>query len=803
MLQVLKHIVLEPMFILLVIVAGIYFMIARYQDGTIMLLAILFVAGISFYQNFRSRRAVEALNKFHSSDPRVIRDKSVQQILSQDVVVGDILLIEEGDMIAADGLILSSNDLSIDESILTGESVPVAKSEKKKDMVYKNTLVNNGSAVIKVVGVGRHTRVGQIGSLMRAVKVERTPLQLQIDAFLKRMIWFGVGAFILVVLFKFIQSFDFVQSAMQGLTMAMSVLPEEIPVAFSTFLALGAFRLMSHNIIVRHPQYVEGLGAATVICLDKTGTITENSMDISFFYDQKQRCSIAAGDTSKIPAELLEYAVWSSETDPFDKMEKSIHHLYEKVSPTDKRQLYTQVHEYPLGGSLPMMTHIFTDNNSNYIVAAKGASEAILPLCKLSDEDVSIFSRQAQLYAQQGYRVLAVAKSIAEKPWPVSQQEFQFTFLGLIAFHDPPKENISEVIRGFGDAGIKVNMVTGDFTGTAVAVAGQVGIGNAANVMTGQEVMQLDEEILRRKVEDTNIYARMYPESKLRLINALKQNREIVAMTGDGVNDAPALKAAHIGIAMGRKGSAVAKKAASLIISDDDLAHMLEAIALGRKIYSNLKKAIRYIISIHVPIIMIVSLPVLLYWKISEIFTPVHVIFLELIMGPTCSIVYENEPAEPDIMKRKPTAMSAGFIVTSQLMLSIVQGLIAGAACLIAGFYYLQSGSSNNEVRTVIFLTLLFCNIILTFQNRSDKLSIFYTFSFLNKLMLAVFIINLLFIAAILFIHNIQDIFMVEQPSISTFAICVITALAGTMWVELWKYYIRTKDGGKRYHQVV
>ena len=230
MLQVLKHIVLEPMFILLVIVAAIYFMIARYQDGTIMLLAILFVAGISFYQNFRSRRAVEALNKFHSSDPRVIRDKSVQQILSQDVVVGDILLIEEGDMIAADGLILSSNDLSIDESILTGESVPVAKSEKKKDMVYKNTLVNNGSAVIKVVGVGRHTRVGQIGSLMRAVKVERTPLQLQIDAFLKRMIWFGVGAFILVVLFKFIQSFDFVQSAMQGLTMAMSVLPEEIPV---------------------------------------------------------------------------------------------------------------------------------------------------------------------------------------------------------------------------------------------------------------------------------------------------------------------------------------------------------------------------------------------------------------------------------------------------------------------------------------------------------------------------------------------------------------------------------------------
>ena len=347
------------------------------------------------------------------------------------------------------------------------------------------------------------------------------------------------------------------------------------------------------------------------------------------------------------------------------------------------------------------------------------------------------------------------------------------------------------------------NMVTGDFTGTAVAVASQVGIGGTGDVMTGREVMQLDDEALRQRVPGTKIFARMYPESKLRLINALKQNQEIVAMTGDGVNDAPALKAAHIGIAMGRKGSAVAKKAASLIIADDDLAHMIEAIALGRKIYDNLKKAIRYIISIHIPIIMIVSLPVLLYWKFSEIFTPVHVIFLELIMGPTCSIVYENEPAEPGIMKRKPTTMNAGFLMTSQLMLSIVQGLIAGAACLIVGFYYLQSGSSGNEVRTVVFLTLLICNLILTFENRSDKLSILYTFSFQNKLMLAVFIINLFFISAFLFIPYMQNIFMLDKPSIFTMSICVIAALAGSMWVELWKYYIRSKNDSKRYHQVV
>jgi Ca2+-transporting ATPase len=792
-LQVFTHIVLEPMFILLVIVAVIYFIIARYQDGSIMLLAILFVAGISFFQNFRSRRAVEALNKFHSSNPLVIRENTVQQILPQDVVVGDILLIEEGEMIAADGFILSSNDLSIDESILTGESIPVAKSEKSKDIVYKNTLVNNGSAIIKVDAVGRNTRAGRIGSMMRAVQVERTPLQIQIDAFLKRMIWFGVGAFVLVVIFKFIQSFDFVESAMQGLTMAMSVLPEEIPVAFSTFLALGAYRLMAHNIIVRHPQYVEGLGAATVICLDKTGTITQNSMAISFIYDQKDRCSIPVDDTSKIPVELLEYAVWSSEKDPFDKMEKSIHQLYEKVSLTDKRKLYTQIHEYPLGGSPPMMTHIFTSDNGDYIIAAKGAPEAILPLCDLSEEEKNIFSRQSQHYAQQGYRVLAVAKSMADKPWPVSQQEFQFIFLGLIAFNDPPKENIAEVIRGFGEAGVKVNMVTGDFTGTAVAVASQVGIG-AADVMTGKEVMQLDDEVLRRKITGIKIYARMYPESKLRLINALKQNQEIVAMTGDGVNDAPALKAAHIGIAMGQKGSAVAKKAASIIIADDDLAHMIEAISLGRKIYDNLKKAIRYIISIHIPIIMIVSLPVLLYWKFSVVFTPVHVIFLELIMGPTCSIVYENEPAEPGIMKRKPARMHAGFLMSSQLILSIVQGLVAGGACLLAGFYFSQSGSSNNEVRTVIFLTLLFCNLMLTLENRSDKLSIFYILSFRNNLMVAVFIINLLFIGGIMFMPYIQKIFMVETPSIFIVVVCILTALAGTMWVELWKYYIRKKD---------
>ena len=789
LLVVMKHVVLEPMFILLVIVAAIYFIVGQYQEGFIMIVALIIVSGISVFQNIRSRTAIKALSKFHSSNPLVIRDNVRQRILSEEVVTGDIIVVEEGEIIAADGLIRSSNDLSVDESILTGESFPVSKSALKADTVYRNTLVNSGSAIIEVTAVGRHTRVGGIGVLMKNVPSEPTSLELQIKSFLKYMVALGILAFALVVIFSYRQSSDIVKAALQGLTMAMSVLPEEIAVAFSTFMALGAFRLIKKNIIVRHPQYVESLGTATVICLDKTGTITENSMRIAYLYDPFQQKSISV-ETDELPAELLEYAVWASEVHPFDAMEKAIHKLYTKSTLTDRRSHFLQIHEYPLGGTPPMMTHIFkNDENEEVIIAAKGAPEAILRQSRLSDTEYKRYSEQALEFAKQGYRVLAVGKGFTRSQWPASQQEFEFQFMGLLIFEDPPKKNITEVIKAFNDAGIAVKLITGDYAETAVAIAGRVNIHNSSNVITGSEVMRLQEPELMRTVKDINIFARMYPEAKLKVISALKKNDEVVAMTGDGVNDAPALRAAHIGIAMGNKGSAVAKKASSLVITDDNLAHMVDAIALGRRIYDNLKKAIRYIISIHIPIIMIVSLPVLLNWKFSEIFTPVHVIFLELIMGPTCSIIFENEPAEPGIMHRKPLKAKAGFLLPSQLSLSVIQGLVIGIVCLVPGYYYMHSGASETTVLTIVFLILLFSNIILTLENRSMQQSVIKTLSYPNKLMRGIVLVNFIFIIIIMTVPAIREIFKLEMLSITAILGCFIVALVGTLWIEIWKYY--------------
>ena len=592
----------------------------------------------------------------------------------------------------------------------------------------------------------------------------------------------------MVVGFNYYHSGNLVQSFLQGLTLAMSILPEEIPVAFSTFQALGAFRLLRNNIIVKQPQYVETLGSATVICVDKTGTLTQNKMSINYLYDAMTKTSIQVADNTTLPDLLIEYAMWSSETNPFDPMEKAIHELYAQKKTTDKRKQFDQVHEYPIAGKPPMMTHIFKNESGETIIAAKGAPEAILQQSTLSLEELQNIEKQTQFYAKSGYRVLGVGKGIWKKiNWPLSQQEFVFEFLGLIAFYDPPKENIAQTIKIFRDAGIPVKMITGDYPETALAIASQVQLDHTDEVITGQDVLHLSKEELQKKVRQVNIFARMFPEAKLKVINALKDNGEVVAMTGDGVNDGPALKAAHIGIAMGLRGSEVAKSAASLIITDDDLAHMTDAVALGRKIYDNLKKAIQYIVSIHIPIILIVTLPLLFSWTFTDIFSPVHVIFLELIMGPTCSIIYENEPMEADTMQRLPRKMGTTFLSLKQLSLSIIQGLMITAGCLGIGYYYLQQGSDHATIRTIIFITLLFSNIFLTLVNRSFYYSVFTTISFKNNLVPLIIGITLLLIIAFLYVPFFQHLFLLEVLSLPLLVTCIVVAMLNTLWIEIWK----------------
>ena len=788
LLNVLKEVVLEPMFILLLSACIIYFAVAQFKEGSIMLVAIFIVAGISLFQEYRSKNAVLALKKLSAPTAKVLRNGGLLAIATEQIVVNDILLLEEGEVVAADGFILAANDFSLNESILTGESFAVNKTSDNHTIVYKGTLVTSGSATIQVSSVGLNTQFGKIGWSMKEITIVKTPLQNQIRSFVRNMVWVGAIAFLLVVGFNYYQSGNLVQSFLQGLTLAMSILPEEIPVAFSTFQALGAFRLLRNHIIVKQPQYVETLGSATVICVDKTGTLTQNKMSIAFLYDAVMDVSVELKQKATLPNELIEYAMWSSETNPFDPMEQAIHTLYEMTAPSDNRKQYNQVHEYPIEGKPPMMTHIFKDSKGQTIIAAKGAPEAIMRQSNLSAATIGTIEKQSLSYAKLGYRVLGVGKGMWTQPnWPTAQQEFVFEFLGLVAFQDPPKENMVQTIQTFKDAGISVKMITGDYPETALAIARQVKLEHNGEVLTGQDIVTLSKESLQQKVKQVNIFARMFPEAKLKVIDALKDNGEIVAMTGDGVNDGPALKAAHIGIAMGDRGSEVAKSAAALILTDDDLAHMTDAVALGRKIYDNLKKAIQYIVSIHIPIILIVTLPLLLAWKFTGIFSPVHVIFLELIMGPTCSIIYENEPMEKGTMQRPPRKMGATFLSFKQLMVSIFQGILITAGCLGIGYYYMIQGQNEIAVRTFIFITLLFSNVLLTLINRSFQHSIITTISYKNRLVPLITGITLLLIGALLYVPFVCNLFQLTPLPLSSIAICVVVALACTLWMEAWK----------------
>ena len=790
---ILLEVIKEPLFIILIAASVIYFSLGETTEGIIMLVAIGLVSGISIFQENKSRNAVNELKKLASPQAKVYRNNEIIKIPTEEVVVNDLILVEDGGMIPADAKIIEAHDFTVNESILTGESLSVSKDEfSESPLIFQGTMVDSGNCVAEVTAIGKNTALGKIGTSLGAIEETKTPLQLQIKSFVRSMVIFGAIAFLLVWGINYLNSHDILNSLLFGLTLAMSVLPEEIPVAFSTFMALGAYRLYKNKVITRSPYTVETLGTASVICTDKTGTLTENRMELRAIYDfsSDSLTDLTKDDPSFNPT--IEYAVWASEILPFDPMEKSLHAFYEKLAPVDERKSAKMLHEYPLGGKPPMMTHIFQLGNGEKIIAVKGSLEGVMKPSRLSQIDTEKVLAQMERFTSKGYRVLAVGRADASiENYPKTQEEFDFEFLGLVAFYDPPKKNIGEVLKTFYTAGIEVKMITGDYAPTATAIARQIGMKSAGKILTGDEVMALDNAGLQEKVKETDIFARMFPEAKLKIVEALKQNGEVVAMTGDGVNDGPALKAAHIGIAMGKRGSEVAKSAAALVLMDDDLGHMTEAVALGRRIYENLKKAIQYIISIHIPIILVVLLPLVLGWEYTLIFTPVHVIFLELIMGPTCSIVFENEPIEPNSMNNPPRKMLQTFFSWAELSLSVVQGLTITAASLGLGYYLMTTGESIETVRTIIFTTLVFSNVFLTLVNRSFYYSVLQTIKYPNKLIPLILGISILLLAMILAIPSIQSVFDFEPVRISQIGMALAVSFLGVFWIEIWKAWRR------------
>ena len=789
-------VVSEPMVILLLVAALLYFISGQTGDAVFMTVAIILVTGISWYQESRSRNALAALKILTAPTCKVIRNGKTIDINREEIVIGDLMVVAEGSSIPADGVIVQSNDFSVNESILTGESLPVNKNQaSKNNFVFQGTAVTSGLAVCEVRAIGNQTELGKIAKGLESMAEQQTPLQKQIGNFVKKMAFVGVVVFLLVWGINYFQSGLLLDSLLKALTLAMSILPEEIPVAFTTFMALGAWRLMKRGVVVKQIKTVETLGSATVICTDKTGTITENRMALARIFEASSGEILTPHDMGMEGKALVRMAMWASEPIPFDPMETALHEAYAGTTTNDERPHFRMVHEYPLGGRPPMMTHVFENAAGERIIAAKGAPEAIMQVAQLSAEERNRVGNALETLMLEGYRVLGVAvSSFTGMVFPPQQQQLPFRLLGLVAFYDPPKKNIREVFDAFYQAGIKVKIITGDNAVTTSTIARQIHFRGAEKTMTGEDLLKMSEAEVSEEVKEVNIFTRMFPHAKLRILNALKANGEIVAMTGDGVNDGPALKAAHIGIAMGRKGTEIAKEVSSLVIIDDDLSKMVDAVAMGRKIYTNLKKAIQYIISIHIPIILTVFIPLVLGWIYPAIFTPVHVIFLELIMGPTCSIIYENEPMEKNIMTQRPRPLTNTFFHLHELSTSIIQGLMITAATLFV--YQYAVGESLNEAytRAMVFLTLISANIFLTLVNRSFYYSIFTTLSYKNNLVAWIIAATVALTAVIMLTPSFRTLFEFETPVGRDVLISIFAGAVSVLWFEAVKAYKRRRS---------
>ena len=808
-----RNIVTEPMFLLLAVACVLYFILGDTTEAIMMVVSILFVTGIELYQENKSERALEALRRFTRAQVHVLRDGEWVELPSEALVPDDVVSIEEGERIPADGILLEQHDLSVDESVLTGESLPVEKSVGNESpnsptknqapftvdrepstvdrepstvnrlpstvhRLLQGTTAASGKGIFKVTATGANSEFGKLGRSIESIDPEQTPLQIQINRFVRNMAIAGGLAFALVFTLNFWTEHDVWKALLFSLTLAMAILPQEIPVAFSAFMGLGAFRMIRFGILAKQPKTVESLGSATVICLDKTGTITENRMSVAEVADFSGR------------GKTLEYALWASEPEPFDPMEKAIveAQLWAISSTTDPRKKFQLVKEYPLSGKPPTMTHVWENTDGQRNIACKGAVERLLDISGVTAElRTQILTKTAEM-ASQGFRVLGVASASKEgNDYPAEQDGFLWQFEGLVAFFDPPKKNVAGVFKKFYKAGIRVIMITGDHKATAQNIAQNISLNGWETAMIGEEIMALNDLELREAVKKVNVFARMFPEAKLRIVNALKANGETVAMSGDGVNDGPALKAAQIGVAMGKKGAEIAKSAASLVLLNDNLSAMVTAIKMGRRIYDNLRKAIRYIISIHLPIVLTVLVPLLFGWPYTHILLPLHVIFLELVMDPTAAIAFENEPSEPNLMRKPPRAANTSLFSWNELLVSLLQGAAITAGVFFMYHFAIGQGKTEESVRSMVFATLVTANLFLTLANRSFEYALHRTLFYKNNMLPFILAVSIGMLVAILYVPFLSHLFKMGAISAADLGWCVLAGFISVVWFEVYK----------------
>lgn len=771
------EVVKEPMFILLIACSVLYMIIGDYTEGFIMLSTILIIVYIAFYQHRKTERALEALKSMSSPQCLVIRDNERIKIPSRELLPGDLILLNEGDRVPADGYIVDTQHLSVDESMLSGESQAISKSTSSdKNTIFSGTLVTQGRAKAIVTQIGESTKFGQIGKSLSDISQQTTSLQKELKRLIKGFAIAGIIICVAVVVLFYINRGDFIQSLLNGLAASMAILPEEFPVVFTVFIALGAWRLSGKHVLTRNPSAIETLGSATVLCTDKTGTITENKMQVSSIsgktrvYEQNDFVN-----ASEELIQLFTIALKASALNSTDAMEKAIAEQASNYGLNSEKA----VKSYPLHQNLMAMSMAYSDGD-NYTIYCKGAPEAVFKLCHLSESEQPI--QLLHQLTEQGYRVIAMASSNHQGELPKHQADFTFQFNGLIAFTDPIRKEVPAAIQECKKAGIRVIMITGDYPVTAKVIANTIGINT--NLLSGEDISKMSDDELKLAIADIGICARVQPEQKLRIVKALQSNHEIVAMTGDGVNDAPALKAADIGVAMGNKGTDVAREASSLVLLDDNFASIVAAIRAGRKIYDNLQKALIYILAVHIPIIGLTLIPAFnSYFPI--LLLPLHIILMELIIDPMCSIAFETEQEEKHIMNRAPRPINQAIFGWKKMLYAVFQGLLLLTMTLLV---YFQSGDTIEYSRSITLAALILGNLALILSNLSRSR---YWYDILienNKTIMLLFTLALGLLIAIVSIPQLQHIFKVSHPGYGYFIPALVGAFILLLSLELIKW---------------
>jgi len=814
----------EPMLLLLFAAGAINFLLAEPLDGTLLMLTVVIIIGISLAQERKTERALIALRDLSAPRALVIRDGQRIRIPGREVVCGDVIILAEGDRVPADGLLVECSNLFLDESALTGESVPVRKYAPDRgadihvdtdmdididigiDMdgsppaagtpggegspwVFSGTLVVKGRGIAEARATGSASQVGRIGTSLKSIEQGRTPLQQEIDRIVRVVAVAGVGAAAAVVVIYGLTRGNWLEGLLAGIATSMAMLPEEFPVVLTVFLALGAWRMSKARVLTRTSAVIETLGSATVICVDKTGTLTANTMSVrELIVDGKTH----AMTSTLVPEEfvsLARFGFLATPSDPFDPMDRAFADLAQ-AGRIDNLDLDRPriIREYPLRDDLLVLGQAWRfPGDRRVLIAAKGAPEAIEDLCRIPAGIRSELDEHVHEAARDGQRVLAVAWAEHVNELPDDLRAVDFTFAGLVGLQDPVRPGVRQAVLESMSAGVRVVMITGDYPGTAMAIAHQAGLDTDAGYLTGADLGRMSDSDLQERVRQVNVFARMIPEQKLQLIRALRANGEVVAMTGDGVNDAPALRAAHIGIAMGARGTDVAREAAGLVITDDDFTSIVAGIRQGRNILAKLRKAMAYIVAVHVVIFGMSLIPVLgPSWPL--VLLPLQIALLELIIDPACSIVFEAEEPDPQVMNRLPRGLDEPVLGRRILLLALMQGLGVLVAVLTVYAWALVNERDAEVVRSVTFGALLIGNLSLILVNRSWRLSIWQSFKQRrNPALPWILAGGATLLASALLIPVIRDALRLGAIEWTDWLIIAVAGFAGAAWFEVYK----------------